>query len=250
MARKTKGNKLKTRARKGPSLRKVIVLFGLLFLVGIVYLGYLTAIDLMRLRQVEVYGNRVISEEEILAKAGLKQGIPILKVDGETIRQRLLSMGWFEDVSIRKEPPWRLLIRVKEKSPVAIVRTKRGPYLADSSGRLIERIDEGVVLLPVIEVSLDDRETFYDALALAEIVRHSGYFDGKTVVITGKSPETLSLVIDGLRIFMGSNDYMRKIKRLVKIQRILRQKDIPVEYVDLRFRERAIVRTRRVSVDG
>ncbi len=250
MASRRKQNRMKTKRDLKSLVKGLGRLTVLIALAGALYGLFQVAVEYMKLSEIQIIGNKVISASEIMQKAELNYGISLLRLDSDVVRERLLRVGWFEDVSVRKELPWRLIIKVKEKSPVAIVRTPEGPYLVDPSGRLIERIDEAVALLPVIEVSIKDRKTFAEALALAELVKTSSFFDGKTVVITGRSPETLALNIDGLRIFMGSRDYERKIKKLVKIQRLLLLRDIPVEYVDLRFKGRAIVRTRRVSVDG
>ncbi len=242
MAKRPKENRLKKDKRR--FLKRALVLLWLSVATGLLYGGYLTLCDFMGLKELVVYGNRVVSEEEIAEKTGLSKGTSLLKIDGDALRERLLSLGWFESVSIRKEPPWRLVIKVKEKSPVAIAKTPDGPYLVDAQGRFIERVDESITLLPVIDVPLKDRETLISAIKLAETIRENEYFDGRDILIEGRSPETISLVMDGIRIFMGSGNYPRKIERLVKIERVLRKRAIEVEYVDLRFRERAIVRTK------
>ncbi len=248
MARRPKENRLKR--GRGSVLKAT----GLVLVVGLVssalYAGYIGLTEFMSLREVVISGNRVVPEEEILQRAGLRKGLSLLEIDREALRQRLLELNWFGSVSIRKEPPWRLIIKVREKSPVAILKKSDGLYLVDRRGRIIERTEEGITLLPVIDVPVRDSATLEAAIKLAEALRDDGHFDGRSLLIQGRSPETITLLVDGLRIFMGSRHYRRKLEKLVEIERVLRQRAIEAEYVDLRFRERAIVRTRRVSVDG
>ena len=50
-------------------------------------------------------------------------------------RRRLLAIDWVEDASVSRVWPDRLVVRIRERKPVAFVSFRSGPLLIDAAGR-------------------------------------------------------------------------------------------------------------------
>jgi cell division protein FtsQ len=53
-------------------------------------------------------------------------------------RRRLLAIDWVEDAAVARIWPDRLLVRIRERRPVAFVLLRSGPLLIDAAGVLLE----------------------------------------------------------------------------------------------------------------
>src|SRR4051794_16376931 len=54
-------------------------------------------------------------------------------------RRRLLAIDWIEDASVSRVWPDRMVIRIRERKPVAFVSLRSGPMLIDAQGVLLEQ---------------------------------------------------------------------------------------------------------------
>ena len=54
-------------------------------------------------------------------------------------RRRLLAIDWVEDASVSRVWPDRLVVRIRERRPVAFVSFRSGPLLIDAQGVLLEQ---------------------------------------------------------------------------------------------------------------
>ena len=72
-------------------------------------------------RQIEVHGGDKVGGDEIVAIAGLRQGMNIWNVDAVAIEKKIAKHPWVRRVLVRRDFPRRVVIDVEERRPKAIV---------------------------------------------------------------------------------------------------------------------------------
>src|SRR5262249_35837693 len=65
-------------------------------------------------------GNRRVSQEEVLAAAGITGATALVFLDVEEMRQRLKGNPWIADATVLKLYPGELQIGIKEREPFAL----------------------------------------------------------------------------------------------------------------------------------
>ncbi|RMG74007.1 MAG: FtsQ-type POTRA domain-containing protein [Nitrospirae bacterium] len=196
----------------------------------------------LSLRHFVVMGNTHLADNEVVSLMGLKRGVSLLDIDPVRLRRRLLKSPWIKAVLIRRQPPHSLIVLVKEATPVAILKRKNSLFLVDGEGVLLERIEQSPSFLPVISVKGKNRELLSQVLLLARAVRRFDYFNDQEIEIIAKRPEDISLKVNGLLIKIGKGQYTEKLKQLVTLRDRIEKIKVPIDYIDLRFRKRLIVR--------
>jgi len=72
-------------------------------------------------------------------------------------RRRLLAIDWVEDASVSRVWPDRLVIRIRERQPVAFVSFRSGPLLIDAQGVLLEQPAQAQFSFPVLSGIREDQ---------------------------------------------------------------------------------------------
>ncbi len=191
--------------------------------------------------EVEVIGNRYVSDSEVVRLMKVRKGTGLLSLDGEKALERLSLSPWLKEVRLRKELPHRLVVWVKEDEPVAILKRKGRLFLINSEGTPLESLKETVSFLPVISLRSNVKGTLKEAIRLARVIRERHFFENRDVRIIAASPEEITLMVDKLPIKIGKGRYEQKLSRLVALEERVLRREIPVQYIDLRFAKRVIV---------
>jgi cell division protein FtsQ len=224
--------------------------------VGVVLLGicvgiflslriYRASASFFPLREVVFYGNLHLSEGELKSMTGLNGGEGLFPISPKGISEKLLKSPWIKNVSIRKEFPHSVSIRIHESSPFAILEMKGRSFLIDEKGRMLEEMKGVIPFLPVITADpFGDRENFMEALHLARVLKDKKIATerGRVEIVAGKGPESISMVLDSVVIKIGQGDYERKLSRLFELEEEIKKRAIVVDYVDLRFANRVVVK--------
>ncbi len=231
-------------------LRSVLLLGVLAFIITAGLMLYRATEGWMRVREIEVVGNRLLSDREVLKMMGIRKGTSLFRVSSQQVRQRLLSSPWIRDACVRKEPPHRMVVYLREVRPVALLKRPDGLYLIDKRGKLLERVSNMVASLPVLRVDPANRELLSEAILLARTIWRDEFFGDRQVTIVGKRPEDLTILVDGNVIKVGKGNYRDKLFRFLEVEEKIRENAIPVEYVDLRFDRRVVVRMKKGAGSG
>jgi cell division septal protein FtsQ len=115
----------------------------------------------------------------------------------------------------------------------------------DEKGTLLEELrDDSIPFLPVIAGDpFKQKEGFTEAVNLAKVMNEKGFAaERDQIEIIADKPEELTVMVDGTRVKIGNGDYEQKLERLVTLEEEVRSRGIPVEYIDLRFANRAVVK--------
>jgi cell division protein FtsQ len=209
------------------------------------FLIYRVSTGAFPVREVIFYGNKHLSDGELLAMTGMAGNEKLLAVSSKRVSSRLLQSPWIRDVCIRKDFPHRIAIKIHETSPFAILEMKGRAFLVDESGRMLEEMKDVVPFLPVITADpFKNRDIFLEALSLAMVVREKKIATerNRVEIIAEKGSESLSMVMDGVVVKMGQGDYEQKLSRLLALEDEIKKRDILVDYVDLRFANRVVVK--------
>ena len=224
--------------------------------IGVVFLGmcagvflslgiYRASSSLFPLREVQCYGNLHLSEAELKLMTGLNGGEGLFNISTRETSERLLKSPWIKDVSVRKEFPHSVSVRIHEASPFAILEMKGRSFLIDEKGRMLEEMRGAIPFLPVITADpFGDRQNFMEALHLASVLKDKKIATerGRVEIVAGKGPESISMVLDSLVIKIGQGDYEQKLSRLFELEGEIKKRAIAVDYVDLRFANRVVVK--------
>ena len=97
----------------------------------------------MRVEQVDITGLKKMDRETVYAVALENQAAerPLLAVDLDAVRKRLLAYGWIADAYVSRRFPDRLLIHIVEREPAAIWQNEGQLTLIDANGVLLAPID-------------------------------------------------------------------------------------------------------------
>jgi len=99
--------------------------------------------DIFQVAAVEVHGNRVATEHQILEKAGLTRGVNLLDFDRKKVAANIRSLPWIDEVNVTRSWPSTVVIDVREHKPLALIN------LPDNGGTRLFYIDpDGQVFAP------------------------------------------------------------------------------------------------------
>jgi cell division protein FtsQ len=124
-------------------LKAVLTAAGLFGLSLLFVLGHdvLTQGRMFAAREIVVMGNHRLTEAKVLALAGIEPGANIFAVNLGTARKRLLADGWVAEARVGREIPDRLVVRVREHEPAALLDLG-GTYVMSWEGTIIKRLEE------------------------------------------------------------------------------------------------------------
>lgn len=190
-------------------------------------------------------GNEHLTDEELMQIAGLKGNEDMLALSGRKVYDKLKKSPWIQYASVRKEYPSRLVIRIRETEPFALLDMKGKMFIVDEHGRMLEELrDNSVPFLPVITSDpYAEKNAYREAVDLAKTIKTKGMLHrSQRIEIIAHRPNEIAVNLDGVIVKVGAGDYEDKLSRLLEIEQEIRSRNIPVAYVDLRFARKVVVK--------
>lgn len=92
----------------------------------------------LALDEVQVTGRSETSQADVLTAIGVQRGAPLLGIDIQAARQRLMSLPWIASVTVERRFPNRLLVQISEAEPLALWQRQQQLYLVSRDGKVIE----------------------------------------------------------------------------------------------------------------
>lgn len=136
----------KVRRKIGVNAR--VLIYGLCSLLAVILLyGGYCAIH-YRITEIDVEGNSYIPKERVIELSGLKVGTNLLTLDekaAERIGQAISRERYLVFVGLKKYEPNRVVIHVRERTPVAYMNTNGIVYVLDASGMVLEEDRQGTM---------------------------------------------------------------------------------------------------------
>lgn len=211
---------------------------------------FFTASPTFAIRTISIEGAVRATEAEIRSLAGIAEGENLFRADLGGARERLLRHPWIRDVSIARDFPQGIEIRVVERRPLALVDLEH-LYLLDEEGEVFKRALPGDPIdLPVItglrrgewETRPDEARQRIDeglrALAAWEERDRSRALPVAEVHLDEAEGVTLYLGENGPAAKLGHGDFERKLDRLLLVLAEVERRGARLELVRLDNRAR------------
>ncbi|MGZ3143147.1 cell division protein FtsQ/DivIB [Lentzea chajnantorensis] len=122
------------RARRRIILRRrLVALATVLGLIGLTYGVFFT--PLLGVRNVDVHGAVVLTDDEVRAAAAIESGAPLVRLDLQAIRERVAAVPRIAAIEVERQLPGTVRLLVTERVPVGSVKLSDGYHLVDSTGK-------------------------------------------------------------------------------------------------------------------
>lgn len=253
---RTREGRVRHREARGPVTRLkhlmsrrtfVTLVSGFVVCIGVVsaFLLYRESTRIFMVSEVVFTGSTHLAETELRHLSGIRTGEGLLVLSARDVAERLKKSPWIRNVGVRKEFPRTVRVMIDESSPFAILEMKGKSFLVDDRGELLEELKDAIPFLPVISGDpFKNRDNFLEALALARVVKDKKIAAEKSRVeiIADKGPQDISMVIDNVVVKIGRGDYEQKLTRLFELEDEIKRRAITVDYVDLRFANRVVLK--------
>ncbi len=223
----------------------ILILLPLFILAGLGYFAFGKVKSAFIVNRVIITGNIHLPDEDIKNLAGLKGGESLLRLSGWGIFRKISASPWINYVAVRKEFPDQLHILVRETEPFALLDMKGHLFIVDERGKMLEELKESSMpFLPIINGDpYQEKEVFSEAINLVRAIKETGLQSRKNhIEVIAHKPQELALNLDGLVVKVGAGEYGDKLSRLMELEGEINARRIPVDYIDLRFANRVVVK--------
>ena len=121
------------RARRWLTWRYVAAVVAGVVLLGFgVYALYFSS--WLRADGVELVGNDLVTDKQVLAAAEVETGGPLVRVDLDAIEKRVRSLAAVKSVDVSRKWPHEVRIEIKERTPVAVMDRNNKTVALDAEG--------------------------------------------------------------------------------------------------------------------
>ena len=188
---------------------------------------------------IRVEGNRYASRERIVKVFAADVNKSIFHIPLAERRRRLLAVDWIEDASVLRVWPNQLIVRVRERKPVAFAKLPIGVsgqfhyLLIDAQGVLLtvphQRFDFPV--LTGVTEDMPEPERRARVAAMQQVLRQLGpAAQGMVSEINAASPQDIRVAakINGhsMELWLGDRDYLARLQNFSNhFDEIFRQAD-------------------------
>ncbi|HTY20134.1 MAG TPA: cell division protein FtsQ/DivIB [Geobacteraceae bacterium] len=216
--------------------------------------GVVVHTTFLRLDRIEVNPLKRLKQEDAVALAGVKPGDDMLSLKLNRVGEQLMKNPWVEKVRVRRYFPHTLSIEIAEREPVAIINMGY-LYYVDKKGEVFKPLNEGdslnyPVLTGINEEDLvkdpnNSKDALKGALGLIEMLQ-----GGRGVALADISEihydkgygYTLFTMNGGVPVKLGNSGFGEKLTRLARIYKELQAQLPTLEYIDLDYSDKIIVK--------
>jgi len=172
-------------------------------------------------------------------------GRGILAVPLAERRRRLLAIDWIEDASVSRVWPDRLVVRIRERIPVAFVYLASSVVLIDAEGVLLEPPPQASFTFPVLSGIREDstEDTRRDRVqALLRLEDDMGYLAKDISEVDASDPENMRVVVQvdhqTVSLLLGDTNYGRRYQNFLGHFQEIEQRSPRARTFDLRLEDR------------
>lgn len=226
---------------------KTVVLLTLpvVLIAAVGYIALIAARSAFVADRIVFTGNAHLPDEELKGLAGLKGGENLLTLSSANIFKKISGSPWIRQVAVRKELPDRLHILIKETEPLALLDMKGRLFIVDEKGKMLEELKESSMpFLPIISGDpFGQKEVFAEAISLVRAIKDTGLMSRKNhIEVIAHKLQEISVNLDGTVVRVGAGEYGDKLSRLTELEEEIKSRRIPVDYIDLRFANKVVVK--------
>jgi len=196
----------------------------------------------LAVHEVLVEGRVETTKEQLLKTVGIRRGDPILALDTEAIRDGLIALGWIADATVERRLPGTVYLRLWEREAMAIWQHDGTFVLVDRTGAEIgtQGLDRYTHLKVIVGKDAplhapDLLEMLATAPPLMKRVRAAIWVSGRRWNLR---------LDDGIDIRLPEKNAQAAWNRLATLERDRQLLSQDIIAVDLRIRDRLVVRRR------
>jgi cell division protein FtsQ len=218
--------------------------------------------DYFRVNEVAVEGNLYLGREDVLEALDVPAGANLLTVNLAALGARLAANPWVSEAALQRRLPDRLLVRLVERAPAAVLLSEAAHLVSGDGVILGEAAPEALDALPVLRAPAGLRYEVGERVAPDEL--HEALRAWRQVqlapVLGGRRPREVAVMRDGsyvvrlapeaLTLRLHLEGFEAQLKRLEAVLALRGGALEDVEEVDLRFREKVILRPRARQGSG
>jgi cell division protein FtsQ len=228
---------------------------GSLALAGYLLYQYTQRAPLLNVGEIRILGCLNATESELLSLANIDFKDSLMNLNLEDLSRRLSRHPWVENARVQRD--WSrkaLIIEVQERTPRALILFDDF-YLLDQHGEVFkkadprERLDAPVLTglnhKDVVRREPQSQRLILQALDLLGQLRERRMFNGRQVSeihLSKQNGLTVFTVEGAIPIRLGTDSFSEKLDRLEKILPDLTPKAQSIEYVDLNYPTKAVVK--------
>lgn len=203
------------------------------------------------IRSVEISGAPHTPAATMSRVAAAYRGRNLFRLDIAAVQQDFLTLPWVERIRIEKKLPDTLVIHVIEKVPAALVVIDSTPQYVDSKGRVFADLSPATGNAELPLVSDTRSESVWRCVEFLEAIRTSA------PLLYSRISEITSLEAGGFRLFdraLASYVFIDDLNSFEKWRSLYRVAAVEgfsagdIEYADLRFDDRIVVKPRAVRI--
>jgi cell division septal protein FtsQ len=208
---------------------------------------YTRGTESLAIRNVQVRGERRVTESEILARVGHVPGSNAFAVRLDEVRTAVEGLGWVRHATVHRVWPNELAIEVVERDAVALARI---------DGRIVQADEDGMILpldpladtdLPILD-GLDHATSAVDTASnrakVAVYLRVLDELDGTVLseVHVSDSGEVSVVPIDNaVAIDLGADEHIARWTRYQALRDRIHADFPQATRIDLRFKDQVII---------
>ncbi len=175
----------------------------------------------LTVQQVKVTGESQLSEQQILAAAQVPTGAHLARLDLAAIRSRVGALAPVRRVDVSRDWPHGVLIKVTERTPVAVVEIGGRLHAMDAEGVLFRDYRQPPPGMPRVVSSADT-----SSVALAEAARVIAALPtglaGRVDHVAVAGVDQVSLVMRGGAVVIWGSDAQSDLKAQVLVKLLAR----------------------------
>ena len=216
--RSEKGEVRRFTGRRRRARITALVFIGLIVtLAGVVALGAFS--PLFALRDVEVVGTSRIPSEQVSAVVDGQLGTPLPLLDFASIEEGLAALPLIQTYSTESRPPGTLVVRIVERTPIAVITTQSGFELVDSAGVTLETSSARITGYPIVDLADGDVTSVPFTAAAAVLAALPTDLLVQVDSISARTTDDVTLVlVSGQRVVWGdAADSVAKAQRLARL---------------------------------
>lgn len=245
------------------------ILFALAVILGVVAAPFVSETFLYRrarLERVAVQGASALTPLDIAQEANVEAGRPLDKIDPLQIRESVAADPWIESARALRLPTGTLVISVVERQAVARWRVSESSKieLIDQRGKRFAGATERGGPLPLVHGEIKaDGSLPSSAIEILDELRRYGSLavdpngltlhlpDRQSAEIVAESEVDSGYVLQigegGPRAILGKRLFTQRVARLAALLESEESTLRDVRWIDLRYADRAVLRTEPVS---
>lgn len=227
-------------------------------LAGFFVYGYSWVVShpYFQVKEISVRGVKELTDKDILTLAEVKPAQNLLAVSTGAVMRRVSKNPWVREVHVGRELPDKLVLEVRERTPLALLRLSNDFYLVDVEGFVFKKLSGAdAVDLPIITgVSQKDEvrsPMFLNALNLLKALSHAPSYTylGAISEMSIDPIFGISIITEkGLYLKLGTEQWEKKIGRLKIVLDDLEKRGMKTAFLCIDLSDVSKVTVQRKSI--